>query len=108
MARSLGEFEQTVLLAVLRLGEEAYGASIHREMEAVTSRKFAYNAVYATLDRLERKGYVESEVGAPTPLRGGRRKKHFRLLPLGLRLLRESHRDYLALISGIEGELLSK
>ena len=67
----LGEFEHIVLLAVLRLGDDAYGASVRREIETRTGRALTVGALYRTLDRLELKGYVASRVGDPTPERGG-------------------------------------
>src|SRR5688572_6992089 len=83
----LGEFEQLTLLALLRLEPEAYGVSMHREIEARTGRPVLLSAVYTTLDRLERKGLVASWVGEPTPERGGRRKKYYRLEPVGAEAL---------------------
>ena len=79
----LGEFEQAVLLTLVRLGEDAYGVTIHQELVARTSRGVALAAVYTTLDRLEKKGYVSHWIGAPTSERGGRRKKHYRIEPAG-------------------------
>jgi PadR family transcriptional regulator len=97
MTRSdtLGEFEQLVLLAIVRLGEGAYGTTIRREIEEHTSRTIAVGALYTALDRLERKGYVASSMSDPTPQRGGRAKRHFRLRPAGAAALRRS-RDALA------------
>src|SRR4030095_11729236 len=82
---ALGEFEQLVLLALVRLGPEAYGATIRREIEARTGRDLAISAVYVTLDRLEVKGLVRSRIGDPTPQRGGRRRKHVVIQPSGRR-----------------------
>ena len=79
----LGEFEQIVLLSVLRLGDEAYGVPIRREIEVRAKRKVTIGALYATLDRLEAKGYLSSWFADPTPRRGGRSKKYFKLLPAG-------------------------
>jgi len=67
----LGEFEHIVLLAVLRLSDQAYGVTVLREIAARTRREVSIGAVYATLDRLEAKGYVQSRTGDPTPERGG-------------------------------------
>ena len=77
----LGEFEQVVLLAVGRLGEEAYGMSIRQEIEATARRPVSIGAVYATLDRLEQKNLLTSSTGEATPVRGGRPKRFFTLLP---------------------------
>lgn len=98
----LGEFEQIVMLAVARLDDGAYGMAILDEITERTGSDVAVASVYACLDRLERRGYVESEVGDPTPERGGRAKKFFRLQPAGLYAL-ERARDALdALWDGLE------
>jgi len=86
----IGEFEQMVLLALVRVGDGAYGVSVRREIAERTQRDVSLGAVYKTLERLEDKGYVASAVGDPTPERGGRRKKHFRIAPSGARALRQS------------------
>lgn len=91
----LGEFEQIVLLALLRVGEDAYGVPIRSEIERRTGRSPTVGALYRTLDRLEHKGFVNSWFTDPTPERGGRSKRYFRVRPLGLRMLRAS-RDALA------------
>lgn len=91
----LGEFEQSVLLAVLHLRDDAYGVAIRREIESRTRRPVAVGALYTALDRLERKGYVSSRMSDPTPERGGRSKRYFRTLAAGVRALRGS-RDRLA------------
>ena len=104
-APSLGEFEQLVLLALVRLGEEAYGATIRREIEARTGRELSVSAVYTTLDRLEQKGIVRSWIGEPTAARGGRRRKHVALEPAGARALRQVYRGFQAMVHGLEGRL---
>jgi PadR family transcriptional regulator, regulatory protein PadR len=86
----LGEFEQLVLLGVLQCGGDAYGVPIWKELETRTGRGVSVGAVYKTLERLEGKGYVASELGAPTAERGGRSKRHYRVTAVGLRLLRRS------------------
>lgn len=86
----LGEFEQMVLLAVLREGEDGYGMSIRREIEERVRRDVSIGAVYATLSRLERKGLVRSWEGEATPVRGGRARKHFSVTGEGARALRIS------------------
>lgn len=84
MARlTVGDFEYLLLLALLRLGDDAYGVSIAREVEARTGRTVSPGAVYTALDRLERRRFVESWLGEPTPQRGGRRKRHYRLAATG-------------------------
>ena len=82
-ADHLGEFEQIVLLSVFRLGEGAYGVPIREEIERRAARKVTVGALYATLDRLESKGYLHSWFADPTPRRGGRSKRYFRILPAG-------------------------
>lgn len=79
----LGEFEQVVLLAVQRLEGQGYGMSIRREIEKRTSRGVSIGGIYATLERLEKKGYLESWKGDSTPVRGGRSRRHFELRPEG-------------------------
>jgi DNA-binding PadR family transcriptional regulator len=90
MAQGLGEFEQLVLLALLRLGDDAYGVAIRAEIEKETRRDVALGAVYTTLLRLEEKRLVASRLGDPTPQRGGRRKKYYRPLAAGRRELAAS------------------
>jgi DNA-binding PadR family transcriptional regulator len=88
---SIGQFEQLVLTAVLGLREEAYGVSIHSKVaELAAPKKVSLGAVYVTLDRLEDKGFVTSWLSDPTPERGGRAKRCYRLQALGERVLRES------------------
>ena len=81
----LGEFELMILLAVIRLGDDAYGVPISNELLETTGREAAMGSVYAALDRLERKGLVSSTLGDPTPMRGGRAKRYFRATAKGLR-----------------------
>jgi DNA-binding PadR family transcriptional regulator len=83
----LGEFEQVVMLAVARLGEGAYGMAIVEELSRRTGNEPSVGSVYAALDRLERQGLVRSGMGEPTPERGGRAKRYFRLEPAGARSL---------------------
>ena len=86
----LGEFEQLVLLALMRLEPEAYGVAIRDEIEKRTGRSVALGAVYTTLLRLEDKRLVAARLGDPTPQRGGRRKKYYRPLAAGRRELTAS------------------
>lgn len=86
----LGEFEQMILLAVARLGAEAYGITIMEEIQDRTGHEAAVASVYAALDRLERQGLVDSSVGKPTPERGGRAKRFFTLKPAGVDALERS------------------
>jgi len=98
----LGDFEQLVLLALVRLGPEAYGATIRREIEQRTGRRLSIGAVYVTLRRLEFKGFVVSRIGEPTPERGGRRKKHMALLPAGRRAVAQAYRTFTMMADGLE------
>ena len=101
----LGEFELLVLLAVLRLSDDAYGVTIRDELEKETSRELSLGAIYKTLGRLQQKGYVTVRIGEPTPQRGGRRKKLYRLEPLGNRALKQSIADLKRLTRGLGREL---
>ncbi len=91
----LGEFEQLVLLALVRLGEEGYGMTVRRELEATSGRSVSIGSVYTTLDRLEAKGLVSSSLSDPEPVRGGRARRNFRVRPEGLVALARS-RELLA------------
>jgi DNA-binding PadR family transcriptional regulator len=75
--RDLAEFEQLVLLALVRLGKEGYGMTVRRELESASGRSVTIGSVYATLERLEAKGYVTSWHGEPDPVRGGRARRNF-------------------------------
>lgn len=96
----LGEFEHIVLLALLRLGDQAYGVTVRREIQARTNREVSVGAIYATLDRLEAKGHVHSRSGDPTPERGGRSKRFFRVTAQGVGAV---NRTQLALRSLTDG-----
>jgi DNA-binding PadR family transcriptional regulator len=89
---ALGPFQQQVLYVLLRLGEQAYGMSIWQELEERTGASVAIGAVYSTLERLERKGFVASRMGASTPERGGRAKRYFSITGTGASALQESAR----------------
>ena len=106
MGQYLGEFEQLVLLALLHLGEDAYGVSIRGEIEARTGRNVSIGSVYTTLDRMERKGYVRSSVGQPTPERGGRRKKYYCVEASGQAALSYTVQAFRAMAEGLEPELV--
>ena len=102
--RSLGEFEQLVLLAILRNGEDAYAVPIIREIESRTGRSVSHAAVYIALRRLEAKGLVTSRLADPTPERGGRAKKYFQVVPAALPRLRDSRDALLNMWEGLEAE----
>lgn len=97
----LGEFELLVMLAVIRLGEGAYGVPISREIEQETGRDVAFGTVYATLDRLQKKGLLHSDLGDPTPERGGRAKRYFRVTSSGLRTVRQTKQSLIRLWRGL-------
>src|SRR5580692_9324572 len=105
MARSgyLGEFELMVLLALMRLGDDAYGVPISRELEERSGREVALGSVYATLERLEEKGLVTSRLGDPTAERGGRAKRFFRVTESGLRDVRQTQWALVNLWKGLPG-----
>ena len=107
---ALGDFEQLVLLGVLRLQADnvSYGAAIRQEIHAKSGRDVSINAVYTTLDRLESKGLLESWIGDPTPQRGGRRRKFYRLRPGGLAALRQAYRAFTAMADGLQSRLETK
>lgn len=96
----LGDFEQVILFALVRLTGEAHGAAIAAEIEERTGRRVAPGALYTVLDRLEAKGFVESWIGDSTPERGGRKRKMYRMLPEGARELREWYKGIREIASG--------
>ena len=100
----LGEFEQLVLATALRLGD-GYGAELVRELEERTGRQVQGGALYVTLDRLEKKGYVTSRMGGPDPKRGGRPKRFVEVTPKGVRALAEHREALLRVWEGLEGTL---
>jgi DNA-binding PadR family transcriptional regulator len=101
----LGELEQIVLLAVLRLGDEAYTVPILEQIEAQTGRKVARGALYTALDRLETKGCLRSRVGEPLPERGGRARRYFSVTPSAVRALKASRLALMRLWHGLESIL---
>lgn len=99
---ALGEFEQVVLLAILRLGDNAYAVSVREEILQCTGRDVSRGSVYITLDRLETKGFLRSRLADPTPERGGRAKRFYELRPAAIDALKESRRALVALWRGLE------
>ena len=97
----LGEFELMILLAVIHLGDEAYGVPISRELEAHRGRDVSVGSVYAALERLEAKGLVASTLGDPTPERGGKAKRYFRVTREGLRQVHDTRRVLIRLWQGL-------
>jgi DNA-binding PadR family transcriptional regulator len=102
---TLGEFEQCLLLAVVQLGEQAYGVTIRREIETRTGRDIALGALYTSLSRLEQKGYLRSTMSDPTPQRGGRSKRYFSLTATGARALRHSRERLARMWEGLTPDL---
>jgi PadR family transcriptional regulator PadR len=100
--RALGEFEQLVLLAILRVGEGAYTVPLVQEIEDQTGRQTSHAAVYIALKRLEEKGLVDSRLADSTPERGGRGKRIYEVKPAGRRILRESRDALLRMWDGLE------
>jgi PadR family transcriptional regulator, regulatory protein PadR len=98
----LGEFEHIVVLALLRLGGHAYGVTVRQEIELRIGREVSIGAIYATLDRLEAKGYVKSRLGDPTPERGGRSKRFFRVSAKGMAAVSRSHRALQRMTAGLD------
>ena len=90
----MGQFELMVLLAVIRIGEDAYGVPITRELETASGREVGIGSVYAALERLEEKALVTSRVGDPTPERGGRAKQYFQVTSKGLKAARAARRTF--------------
>jgi DNA-binding PadR family transcriptional regulator len=101
--QALGEFEALVLMAILRLGpDNAYGVRVHLEIEEHAKRRVALGALYTTLDRLERKGFVSSRVGEPTEVRGGRAKKYFKVEAHGAAAVRQAYKATIEMARGLE------
>ena len=98
----LGEFEHIIVLALLRLQNRAYGVTVRREIEFRTKREVSIGAVYATLDRLETKGYVTSHRGDPTPERGGRSKRFFRVTAKGMTAVNRTQRVLRSMTEGLD------
>jgi DNA-binding PadR family transcriptional regulator len=101
-AHNLGEFEQIVLLSILRLGETAYGVRVRAEITAHTGRGVTPGALYTTLERLEDKGLVTSRLGDPTPERGGRAKRFYKVSASGLKAVKRAQSGYQSLLGGLE------
>jgi PadR family transcriptional regulator len=97
----VGEFEHIVLLALLRIGSQAYGVTVRQEIQLRTKRDVSLGAVYATLDRLEAKGYVRSHRGDPTPERGGRSKRFFRVSARGVAAVNRTQQVLQSMTEGL-------
>lgn len=101
MGSQLGEFEQLLLFALVRLGADVHGVKIRQEIEQRTGRSVAAGAVYTAMDRLEKRGLVSSRLGDPTPERGGRRKKLYSIEPRGAHALNDSYGALQEMASGL-------
>jgi PadR family transcriptional regulator len=97
----LSNFELMVMLAIIRIGNDAYGVSISDEIQKTTGSDVLLGSVYDALSRLEKKGLVLSEMGEATPERGGRAKRHFRTTSRGLRVVRDTQRSLVKLWNGL-------
>ena len=97
----LGEFEHIVVLALLRLSDQAYGVTVRQEIEVRTGREVSIGAIYATLGRLETKGYVNSYLADPTPERGGRSKRFFQVTAKGVAAVNRTHRALRSMTEGL-------
>ena len=102
---TLGEFEHCRLLAIVHLGDQAYGVTIRQEIENRTERDIAIGALYTSLDRLEQKGYLRSKMSDPTPQRGGRSKRYFTLTAAGAAALRQSRERLVRMWEGLAPDL---
>jgi len=102
---SLGEFEQILLLAILRLKDGAFGTPIASELEVRAGRAVTRGALYSSLDRLEKKGYLRWEIGAASSERGGQPKRCFEVTPAGVDALQQAHEMWLAMTDGLEDVL---
>jgi|SRR5579871_534500 len=99
----LGEFEQLILLALVRLGDDAYGVTIRETLLDRAGRDVSFGAIYSTLRRLEAKGLVRSSLGDPTPVRGGRAKKYVAITARGREAVRDAQRAFGRMAEGIKG-----
>jgi PadR family transcriptional regulator PadR len=105
MAPSLGDFEQRILFALIRLGADAYGVTIRQEIETRTGRAVSAGALYTALARLEKRGFVASRLGEPTPERGGKRKRLYTVHPAGERAIARAYESLRLMASGMATRL---
>ena len=101
MSHTLGDFEQLILMAMFRLGADAYGLSLRQEIESRTGRTISAGALYTALDRMEKRGFVTSRLGEPTPARGGKRKRLYSMLPPGERALARVYESLRLMAGGV-------
>ena len=105
MPHVLGDFEQLILFALIRLGDDAYGVTIRTQIEARTGRAVSPGALYTALDRLAKRGLVVSRLGDPTPQRGGKRKRLYTLQPAGERALARVYESMRLMANGVASRL---
>ena len=105
MPRAIGDFEQRILFALIRLGADAYGVSIRAAIEARTGSAVSPGALYTALDRLEKRGLVTSRLGEPTPERGGKRKRLYSVQPAGERELARVYESLRLMANGVSARL---
>jgi DNA-binding PadR family transcriptional regulator len=105
MSHTIGDFEQRILFALIRLGADAYGVTIRADIEARTGRAVSAGALYTALDRLETRGLVASRLGEPTPERGGKRKRLYSVQPAGERALAHVYESLRLMASGLASRL---
>jgi len=105
MAETLGTFEQAVLLAIVRLRDDAYGRGIMREVQERLERDVAAGAIHATLERLEEKGFIRSKLSMGTPIRDGRARRFYRITPSGVEALNDARAAVQNLWQGIRWPL---
>ncbi|MGD1065118.1 MAG: helix-turn-helix transcriptional regulator [Terracidiphilus sp.] len=102
MADLLGTFEQAVLLSILRLGEDAYGRAILRQVQVSLERSVVAGAVYTTLDRLEQRGFVDSKLAPGTAIRGGRARRYYMVAAAGKRVLADAQKTLTKMWQGVK------
>ena len=105
MPHVLGDFEQRILFALIRLGADAYGVTIRQHIETRTGRAVSAGALYTALDRLETRGLVTSRLGDPTPQRGGKRKRLYTVQPAGERALARVYESMRLMANGVTTRL---
>jgi PadR family transcriptional regulator PadR len=105
MVHTLGDFEQRILFALIRLGANAYGVTIREEIESRTGRAISAGALYTALARLEKRGLVASRLGEPTPERGGKRKRLYTVQPAGERAVARAYESLRLMASGMATRL---
>ncbi len=105
MPHTIGDFEQRILFALVRLGADAYGVTIREQIETRTGRSVSAGALYTALNRLEKRGLVASRLGQPTPERGGKRKRLYTIRPAGERALAHVYESLRLMASGLASRL---